>query len=149
MLLGYSDMPNTEPVTEEDFNRGYERLQSGIRRLQRRRSMSRVMRHLAIGFAIFAVFISTVYIYIVQPSQADEVHFTDEPLGNVIGFLESRYNIKTIPETPALLNCQFTGVILTSASVDDVLATISRTMNIEFVVRPDRSFEVRGKGCSD
>lgn len=149
MLLGYSDMPNTEPVTEEEFNRGYERLQSGIRRLQRRKSRTLLVRQLAISLAVLAVLISVIYIYIAPQNQTDAIQFTNEPLANVIGLIESKHNIKIKPEKPTLLMCQFTGVIFTSASVDDILDAISRTMNVEFVLKPDRSFEVRGKGCSD
>lgn len=147
MLLGYSDMPNTEPVTEEELNRGYERLQSGIRALQRRKERSLLLRQLLIGLATVAVLISAIYIYMAPRDQTDVIEFTNEPLGNVVSLIESKYNVKTRPERPDLLTCQFTGVVFTSASVGDVFDAISRTMNIEFVRKPDGSFEIRGKGC--
>src|SRR5690349_24238269 len=64
ILFGYTDLPDIPHVTEEEFNRGYERLQAGVLEWQRREARSRNLKRFGGALSVLTLLFFVIYIYI-------------------------------------------------------------------------------------
>jgi len=146
-VLGYVERPDLPVVSEDDVRRSWERLQSSISDLERKEADSRSRWKLAGLLTVVVAVLLYIYIYMGRPTLPGVSRFNNRPLREVIEFLETKHSVSIKASTPALLDCQFTGVVFSSASLTDALDAISRTMNMGYTTQPDGSVKVTGQGC--
>jgi ferric-dicitrate binding protein FerR (iron transport regulator) len=72
--------------------------------------------------------------------------FKNTELEEVLPLLEELYNISFQVDERRILNCRFTGKF-DNAKLEDVLKTLSYSMDIKFTSQIGNYYRVSGRGC--
>ncbi|SKC85005.1 FecR family protein [Ohtaekwangia koreensis] len=75
-----------------------------------------------------------------------ELVFKNTELEDILPLLEELYNISFLMDEKRILNCRFTGKF-DNAKLEDVLKTLSYSMDIKFTSQIGNYYQVSGRGC--
>jgi ferric-dicitrate binding protein FerR (iron transport regulator) len=157
MRILYGDAPlqsETEPGDND------ERRQAFLARLDRyeaKQKRWRIAGTIAASMLItLVIFVSLVYIWPGAGADrlnadelrlAEDVHFNDVSIGEIIRLLQDDYRFEVRTASPALSQCRFTGSFSGGTSVTDLIEIVAQAKGFNVTYPSDRIVIFSGKGC--
>jgi ferric-dicitrate binding protein FerR (iron transport regulator) len=149
---------------DEEPDDGWQAVQQRIFRARRQQRWHDLRKSLGTATLISAVVFAAIFYYVGSnetvtrqgaatvkstPSLTRKLTFQDATLQRVFEVLHSRYGIDILVANAEVGACRFSGTFSSGISIDDVLRTLARSQNLQLEFKPGRTFEFKGKGCTE
>lgn len=140
---GLAESPPADP--DDAFYDGLKKIREKLRIMRAKRRLNRAMA--LTGFSVSALLIVfTALIYISSNRAPRYIRFDDATMRQVIKTIEDQYPVSIEVERTAIFDCRFTGTFYRQAT-GDILASISKKLDLRYQVVGQNRFRIIGKGC--